>query len=137
MVFGSLQECIAYIKKCQVTASQKMAKETKREAKNIIDDELIVAPTGRTRQTPKIISSSGTRMEVELVDIGGWHSWLTGEAVFSIPVLEAGFTIRTPGQRLGESANPTHIMDNWENWASATLPNIYLETMRSQGVPIG
>lgn len=141
MVFGSIEEVEAYLKKCMASASQVMAEETKDSARNIISSQLIgygarpsgypfdyQGSTGATQNTPTTVMASATGMEVELQDNGGWYSVMTGGHFFSLDGLESGST-------WGRGA--TSIMSNWESWCSANLDKIFLSSMQGMGVPIG
>lgn len=140
MTFGSLDECVAYIKKQMDKTSGSLAKDSKNEAEKIIGGELkgysysesifpypFQGSTGDTKKTPTIISTGQNGFVVELVDNGSWYSVLTGEHYFSILALESGTTW---------NRGKTNIMDKWRTWNSSVVPNKYKSYMNSFGVPV-
>lgn len=140
MVFGSLDECVAYIRSCMGVASSQMANRTMIEGRKITQGQLkgysarpsiykypFQGSTGMTAASITITSESSSGMSVEFLDRGGWYSVMTGQHFWAIEGLEGGSTWGRP---------KTHIMEIWRGWAFANLDNLFLSYMRSQGVPI-
>jgi hypothetical protein len=140
MVFGSLEEMVAYIKRCNAVAANEMGQRATTKATNIINSQLkgysarpspynfpYQGTTGQTANTPTVVSASSSGMVAELAEKGNWYSVITGEYFFALRGLESGSTW----------GNQTHIMDSWNSWCASNLDRIYLAKMQALGVPIG
>lgn len=139
MVFGSIEECEAYIRKCMAQTAQFMGTEAKKEGKNILKSQ-VVGITGQLFNAVEITACSPSLIEVSIEDtgsaaLGSWQSILLDGRPHFFPMhgLETGGT--WSGTRRGRKK--THIMADWNAWAGSRWKNIFLQKMRSLGVPIG
>ncbi|WP_101773521.1 hypothetical protein [Peptostreptococcus faecalis] len=126
MVFGSIEECEAYIKSCMTQTTPVMAQKTQEEGKNIISGQ-VGGITGSLANSVFILGTSANSMEVGIEDRGGgndysWTSQVYRTHFFPMYGLEKGHTWnRGATTIIGFSSEKTHDFNRVDESLSNTL----------------
>ena len=126
MVFGSIEECIAYIESAIQDCMQPLSDEIKR----IMDEITLSQVRGWSGQifSSVVPSSGGMSAEASFEDTGHWTSLLTGQSVGNpIKFLEAGTTW---------NRGATSIMSTALGRCEGEIPQKFCALMRAHGIPI-
>ena len=126
MVFGSVEECIAYIE----SAIESCMKPLSNEIKHIMDDITRSQVRGWSGQIFSSVQSrsGGMSAEAGFEDTGNWYSLITGASVGNpIKFLEAGTTW---------NRGASNIMDTAFGRCQSEIPQKFLQLMRAKGIPI-
>lgn len=126
MVFGSIEECIAYIENAIQDCMQPLSDDIKR----IMDEVTLGQVRGWSGQifSSVVPSSGGMSAEASFEDTGHWTSLLTGQSVGNpIKFLEAGTTW---------NRGATSIMSTALGRCEGEIPQKFCALMRAHGIPI-
>lgn len=126
MVFGSVEECIAYIENAIQDCMQPLSNDIKR----IMDEITLSQVRGWSGQifSSVVASSGGMSAEASFEDTGHWTSLLTGQSVGNpIKFLEAGTTW---------NRGATSIMATALGRCEGEIPQKFCALMRAHGIPI-
>lgn len=126
MVFGSVEECIAYIENAIQDCMQPLSNDIKR----IMDEITLSQVRGWSGQifSSVVASSGGMSAEASFEDTGHWTSLLTGQSVGNpIKFLEAGTTW---------NRGATSIMSTALGRCEGEIPQKFCALMRAHGIPI-
>lgn len=126
MVFGSVEECIAYIESAIQDCMQPLSNDIKR----IMDEITLSQVRGWSGQifSSVVASSGGMSAEASFEDTGHWTSLLTGQSVGNpIKFLEAGTTW---------NRGATSIMATALGRCEGEIPQKFCALMRAHGIPI-
>ena len=126
MVFGSVEECIAYIENAIQDCMQPLSNDIKR----IMDEITLSQVRGWSGQifSSVVPNSGGMSAEASFEDTGHWTSLLTGQSVGNpIKFLEAGTTW---------NRGATSIMSTALGRCEGEIPQKFCALMRAHGIPI-
>lgn len=135
--FSNLNDMISYIEKQQSKVSKKLGDAMVDIMKEEVQTQVYSAYSPRTYNrtgdminSPQIEYFDKNQVSVAFMNMGSWTSY-GGTPFHAIIGLEAGKTYGVGGYR-----PKTNLMETSFNKIENKIPNVFLDYMRSQGIPI-
>lgn len=133
MQFNSLEEMIAYIEKQQAGVAKDMGDEMVQIMKEEVQKQVYASYKPKTYQrtrdmmnSPQIKYFDKNQVVTEFMMMGSWTSY-SGSPFFPMYALEGNTVYGRSG---------TNIMDVSCNRIESKIPNVFVQEMRSRGIPI-